>query len=142
MTSLSLEVPSLLIQSSQQAISFVLELFVFVLEIVFQHVASSSLIIKLFSVLVQIRLKKVTLSHLIRESSLSVPKFILFVLESFGQFFSFLVQLVLIVLLLSSARILQLTSFSSLGIDLSSVRIYLSFELVFLLRLVLQFAHY
>ena len=142
MTSLSLEVPSLLIQSSQQAISFVLELFVSVLEIVFQHVASSSLIVKLFSVLVQIRLKKVTLSHLIRESSLSVPKFILFILESFGQFFSFLVQLVLIVLLLSSARILQLPSFSSLGIDLSSVRIYLSFELVFLLRLVLQFAHY
>ena len=133
MTSLSLEVPSLLIQSSQQAISLVLELFVSVLEIVLQHVASSSFIVKLFSVLVQIRLKKVTLSHLIRESSLSVPKFILFVLESFGQFFSFLVQLVLIVLLLSSARILQLPSFSSLCIDLSSVRIYLSFELVFLL---------
>lgn len=133
MTSLPLEVSPLLIQSSQQAISFVLELFVFVLEIVFQHVASSSLIIKLFSVLVQIRLKKVTLSHLIPESSLSVPKFILFILEPFGQLFSFLIQLVLIVLLLSSARILQLTSFSSLGIDLSSVRIYLSFELVFLL---------
>ena len=136
MTSLPLEVSPLLIQSSQQAISFVLELFVFVLEIVFQHVASSSLIIKLFSVLVQIRLKKVTLSHLIPESSLSVPKFILFILEPFGQLFSFLIQLVLIVLLLSSARILQLTSFSSLGIDLSSVRIYLSFELVFLLRFV------